>query len=347
MTWIILILMLPYYILKWIFWSPIEWMLEKKKLRAHLNAFQNYDNLSKEERENQDSSFVGYYIYDKWWGNTFRKKYEDIVKHWYDKKIMNKERCEFVSSVDNRLLQGLLRANIPLSEKDYEQTIAIYSLLDEQHQKWEFEHIAKYALAYWQQATPKPIVINNMPYDDGVVSYKDLLATNSTTPLSDSIYFHSRELIVRHKGKDLGMVYLYSNRLECYKSSENDVWNEDLIYPIVKKGNTHIINLEDITDIKCKDPESEDSYNWHINRRIEKEVRKELVPQGGTILDISYDEYQKLYDQKAKEYENLYKDDSIMIIECGENIYNLDGDYYCDAIVLRALLISFLKKQTN
>ena len=281
MNWIITILYSIIYciycVLKYIVLIPFyiygfcEMLYEDFKNRSLpqkiIEKFQNYDNLTEEEKFNGD-----YVI-----GDELKEKYYDalseIVKSWFDKKILDDERCYFITeaiSDSSFLLRKLFDdvEKIPFSEKDYKQLISIYKYINSNRPYWDdYDYTlecAEYIRRYWTEsgAKPSPITNNVNEYLDynkmATLSLREMqeLKEEKQKPVQKEPCFYISEdlYLFPQKGDDCTSVKLslFADRLEIYKGDKNDILDENG-NAILRKGKNDIIKLDDIDDIKFND----------------------------------------------------------------------------------------------
>ena len=281
MNWIITIfysiIYCMYCVLKYIILSPfyiyvlceglIEGFRNRSLPQRIIEKFQNYDNLTEEEKFNGD-----YVI-----GEELKEKYYDalseIVKSWFDKKILDEDRCRFIEEtvLESSELLGILINDIeklPFSQKDYKQLISIYKYINSNRPYWDdYQYTlecAEYIRRYWNESGAKPLPLTNTVNVDlnfskmATLSLKEMqeLKEKKQEPVTKELCFYITERLnlFPQKSNECFSVKLslFADRLEIYKCNKNDILDENGNV-ILKKGENDIIKLEEIDDIKFND----------------------------------------------------------------------------------------------
>ena len=226
MSWIINIVVyifaIPYYIFWFIIKEIIIWIVDifrepskKRSLTQKIiEKFQNYDNLSEEEREDGDTIDLDDLKEEQF--ETLSK----IVRSWFDKKLLDDDRCQFIGSTleSTSLLKKLIDEieKILFSEKDYKQLICVYRYI---YSKMYFEETsytlkcAEYIRRYWNESGVEPLPVNN---DNVNLNYYKMakLSLKELTELKDDrqeivqiepCYYTTKrlELFIRNRKSDI------------------------------------------------------------------------------------------------------------------------------------------------
>lgn len=376
MSWIINIVVyifaIPYYIF-WFIKEIIIWIVDifrepskKRSLTQKIiEKFQNYDNLSEEEREDVETIDID---------DLKEAQYETlskIVRSWFDKKLLDDDRCQFIGSTleSTSLLKKLIDEieKIPFSEKDYTQLICVYRYI---YSKMYFEETsytlkcAEYIRRYWNESGVEPLPVNN---DNVNLNYYKMakLSLKELTELKDDrqeivqiepCYYTTKrlELFIRNRKSDIyAVLSLFADRLEIYKCNDNDVIDENGNI-VLKKGETDIIKLEEIDDIRFNNWDEVEYSSW-LSSKIERlkylikdykdnKFYEEQIRQKEDELKRLEEEKQAREKGKSEALEDKYL----------LNIYCVDGRKYSfsdarepDILIIRALLLYFIQKTTR
>lgn len=377
MSWIINIVVyifaIPYYIF-WFIKEIIIWIVDifrepskKRSLTQKIiEKFQNYDNLSEEEREDVETIDID---------DLKEAQYETlskIVRSWFDKKLLDDDRCQFIGSTleSTSLLKKLIDEieKIPFSEKDYTQLICVYRYI---YSKMYFEETsytlkcAEYIRRYWNESGVEPLPVNNDNvnlnyYRMAKLSLKELTDIKENRQGKEQIepcYYITKRLELFTPKRDANIISvtlsLFADRLEIYKCNDNDVIDENGNI-VLKKGKSDTIKLEEIDDIRFNNWDEVAYSSWRSS---------EIMKLKCLIEEYKDDKfYEKQIRQKEDKLKRLEEEKQAREKENGEaledkyllNIYCVDGRKYSfsdarepDILIIRALLLYFIQKTTR
>ena len=320
-----------------------EYFQNRHRPQQIIEKFRNYDNLKEEERTIDSAEGLE----EEHWDVLGK-----IVRSWFEGKILDDDRCQFISEVSTSLLKDLIKdvEHIPFTEKDYKQLVCIYKYINYRRPYRDYYdctlECAEYFRRYWLESGDDPLPINNKSSLDyskmGYLSLKDLEELKSENK-QQKCYYIAKDLYMSHKKEDksvLVQLFLYGDKLEIYKCNKKDILDENENI-VIRKGTYETILLRDINDIKFNDWEEVIQHERLEDAKSEYNMLKDNGDYENykNNLKNTINRLEKINKGKKREKEFLME------------IYCIDkkSHYFSDAreldvLIIRALMFYFIQK---
>lgn len=362
MNWIIYIILFPFIICKYLYLffkelfvdSIMECFKNRHRFQQIIEKFRNYDNLSEEEKTIDSTDGLEEEHY---------KVLNEIVKTWFDKKLLDEDRCRFVSDVSTNLLKKLIVDidKIAFTSTDYKQLICVYEYINKNRPWYDYFdctlECAEYIRRYWLESGEKPLPITDMAtlgyFKMGNMSLKDLENLRRLKMENDQreLCYYITNLEMFRKKIDTSVhvqLSLYADRIEIYEPSEDDVYDENYYENhniVIKKGKNETVLLQDIDDIKFNDWEEVKAYYELESKKQDYKDRLEYYKERSE--DKAYKNMAREYERVSKEIgnqANLIKEFLLEISCVDGNVYSFSDAREPEALILRALILYFIQK---